>query len=194
MGIHSAAIVEPGAVVHASAAVWHFAHIMGGATVGEEAMIGQGVFVGPGVTIGARSRVQNFANLPAGIVLEEDVFIGPHVTFTNIKYPRAFRNQRASFVPTIVHRGASIGAAATVLPGAHVGAFAMVGAGAVVSTPTPNYALLRGVPARRVGWVSERGCPLVPHSDGYRCPESGKQFIEVRGVLLPATEASGSAR
>lgn len=151
-------------------------------------MIGQGVFVGPGVIVGPRSRIQNFANLPAGVVLEEDVFIGPNVTFTNIKYPRAFRPQRDRFCSTRVRKGASIGASATILPGAHIGAFAMVGAGSVVTSPAPAYGLLRGVPARRVGWVSEWGCPLKPHGDGFKCPESGHEFIEVRGVLFPIAE------
>lgn len=183
MPIHPSSIVDSDASVSDEATIWHFSHVSGGAQVARLVMIGQSVFVGRNVRIGARTRVQNFSNLVEGVVLEEDVFIGPHVTFTNVKYPRVGYPARGRYAETLVERGATIGANATILPGLVLGHHSFVGAGAVVTKNVLPYALVQGNPAQRVGWVSEAGVKLVREGGALVCPKTGRRYGEGPGGL-----------
>lgn len=158
--IHPTAIVEEGAVVGAGTSIWHFCHVLGGARVGARCVLGQGVFVGDGVLVGDGCRVQNQVSLYDGVVLEDDVFVGPSAVFTNVSRPRAFISRRGEFQPTRVGRGATVGANATIVCGHAVGPYALIGAGAVVTHDVPAHALMVGVPARQVGWVCRCGQTL----------------------------------
>jgi len=168
--IHPSAVIDEGAKVPESARIWHFVHVCSGASIGEDASLGQGVYVGPGVAIGARCKVQNNVSVYEGVTLEEDVFVGPSAVFTNVTYPRAHVPRRHEFKPTLVKRGATIGANATILCGVTVGEFSMIGAGAVVTKDVPPYALVVGVPAQVVGQMCACGVPLK----GPKCLECGE--------------------
>jgi UDP-2-acetamido-3-amino-2,3-dideoxy-glucuronate N-acetyltransferase len=166
------AVVEPGAVLGAGSRIWRFTHVRAGAAVGRESNVGQGVYVDAGVVIGARCKIQNGANLYRGVVLGDGVFVGPGATFTNDLFPRA--EGAWAVTPTLVGSGASIGANATVVCGSHIGPYAMVGAGAVVTRPVPPHALMLGVPARQAGYVCVCGRRAAPDgSGGWRCPACG---------------------
>lgn len=170
--IHPTAIVEAGAEVGPGTRIWHHAHVRSGARIGPGCTIGKGVYVDAGVIIGAGCKVQNGANLYRGVVLEDEVFVGPAVTFTNDRYPRAQGVWQPT--PTRVGKGASIGAAATVVCGNDIGAYAVVAAGAVVTHPVPPHALVAGVPARRMGWACACGRPARRQDNGtWRCPGCG---------------------
>lgn len=155
--IHPTAIVEAGAVVGAGTFIWHFGHVLGGARVGARCVLGQGVFVGGGVVLGDGCRIQNHVSIYDGVVLEDDVFVGPSAVFTNVARPRAFISRRGAFQPTRVGRGATVGANATIVCGHALGAYSLIGAGAVVTHDVPAHALMAGVPARQVGWVCRCG-------------------------------------
>lgn len=161
--IHPTAEVSELAQVGAGTKVWHHAQIREHAWVGRDCVIGKGVYVDREVLIGDRAKIQNYATIYRGVVIEDDVFVGPHVSFTNDLYPRAF-HRAWRVVPTRVERGASIGANATIRCGVTIGAFAMVGAGAVVTRDVPPYALVLGNPARVVGRVDREGRPLSGHA------------------------------
>jgi UDP-2-acetamido-3-amino-2,3-dideoxy-glucuronate N-acetyltransferase len=187
--VHPSAVVDRSAKLGAGVTIWHFCHVMRGATLGPGVLLGQGCFVGAGVAIGARSRLQNHVSVFKGVMLAEDVFVGPSVVFTNVRRPRAFVSRReasggdAAFEPTRVARGASIGANATVVCGTDLGEYCLVGAGAVVTRDVPSFALVVGVPARRVGWVSRRGEPLHFRNGSARCPTGGERYTLVRGKV-----------
>jgi UDP-2-acetamido-3-amino-2,3-dideoxy-glucuronate N-acetyltransferase len=183
MFIHPTAIVEAGVELGSGVHIWHFAHVLGGAKIGDGAMLGQGVFVGARVKVGARCRIQNFANLPEGVELAHDVFVGPHVSFTNVKYPRVERPALGRYEPTRVARGASIGANCTVLPGLSLGEYSMIGAGAVVTRDVPAHALVVGNPARQSGWVGRAGHRLIAQPEGFVCPLTNTNYILVQGQL-----------
>jgi UDP-2-acetamido-3-amino-2,3-dideoxy-glucuronate N-acetyltransferase len=174
--VHASAEVEPGAELGAGSKIWRFCHVMGGARIGRDSSLGQGCYVGPGVQVGSRVRVQNNVSLYAGVELEDDVFVGPSVVFTNVLRPRAFISQKDAFARTLVRRGATLGANATVLPGVTVGAYAFVGAGAVLTRDAPDFALMLGTPARRAGWVSRSGERLSFEDDLARCPRTGERY------------------
>lgn len=190
MFVHPTAVIDPGAILGANCQVWHFCHVMIGAILGEGVVLGQGVFVGRQVRVGARTRVQNFVNLVEGVNVEEDVFIGPSVTFTNIKRPRATISQRDAFACTNVGRGATLGAGSIVLPGVEIGPYALVGAGAVVTKDVPAHAEVVGNPARRVGWVSHAGRSLRLVNGHWSCPETGERFIERNNCLEVAHDSA----
>jgi UDP-2-acetamido-3-amino-2,3-dideoxy-glucuronate N-acetyltransferase len=156
--VHPSAIVDDGASIGAGTRVWHFCHVSSGASLGAGCTLGQNVFVASGVQVGNRVKVQNNVSIYAGVVLEDDVFCGPSMVFTNVQVPRANRPQPPSeYRSTRVRRGASIGANATIICGVTVGCWALVGAGAVVTRDVPDHGLVLGVPARRAGWVCECG-------------------------------------
>jgi UDP-2-acetamido-3-amino-2,3-dideoxy-glucuronate N-acetyltransferase len=155
--IHETADVEPGAVVSRTAVIWRHAHVSGGVRIGENCVIGEGVHIGPYVQISSGCKIQNGAQLFEGVTLEDDVFVGPHVVFTNVRTPRAFINRRAEFKPTLVKHGASIGANATIICGVTIGEYAMVGAGAVVTHNVVPHSLVAGMPAEHIGWVCRCG-------------------------------------
>ncbi len=185
--IDATAVVERGATLGDGTLVWRFAHVMAGARIGRDCTLGQGVFVAGSVVVGDRCKVQNHVSLYDGVVLEDEVFLGPSCVFTNVKHPRAAISRRHAFEPTLVRRGATIGANATLVCGVTVGRHAMVGAGAVVTRDVPDHALYVGVPARQVGWVGVRGVPLVADAEGggeaWRCPEGGERYRVVAGAL-----------
>lgn len=186
MMIHPSAIIETGAVVDESATIWHFCHIMPGAEVGQACSLGQNVVMMPGSKLGRGCRVQNNVSLYTGVVCDEEVFLGPSCVFTNVINPRAFVSRKHEYKPTHIARGASIGANATIVCGVTIGAYALVGAGAVVTRDVPAYALVYGSPARIKGWVSRLGHRLLldSHGIGY-CPETGEGYRLRDGQLEP---------
>jgi UDP-2-acetamido-3-amino-2,3-dideoxy-glucuronate N-acetyltransferase len=172
-GVHETAIVDDNVLIGRGSKIWHFSHILSGSSIGEECSLGQNVVVGPNVTVGDGCKIQNNVSVYEGVTLEEDVFCGPSMVFTNVTTPRAFVNRKAEFAPTLVKRGASIGANATILCGTTVGAYSLIGAGAVVTDDVPDHALMLGVPARRKGWVSREGEVL---SDDLVCSRTGESY------------------
>jgi UDP-2-acetamido-3-amino-2,3-dideoxy-glucuronate N-acetyltransferase len=185
ISIHHSAVVDPSAVLGPGARVWHFCHVMEGARIGARSMLGQGCFVGRGVRVGAGVRVQNHVSLFEGVELEDDVFVGPSVVFTNVVNPRAERPRKEAFRRTLVRRGATIGANATILPGIELGEYSFVGAGAVVRHDVPPYAVVVGVPARQNGWMSRQGERLEFEDGVGICPASGERYaLSNAGVRL----------
>lgn len=157
---HPTAVIDPPAAIGAGTKIWHFAHVMTGATIGAGCVLGQNAFVAGGAVIGDRCRIQNNVSLYDGVVLGDDVFVGPSAVFTNVVNPRAFIAKKAEYRRTLVEAGASIGANATIVCGHRLGAFCLVAAGAVVTSDVAPYALVAGVPARRIGWVCRCGATL----------------------------------
>ena len=155
--IHPTAVIDPGAQVGEGTKIWHFCHLMPAAVVGENCILGQNVFVGNHVQIGNGVKIQNNVSLYEGVLCEDDVFIGPSAVFTNVTLPRAFIEQKQNFKKTIIRRGATIGANATILCGIELGAYCFIGAGSVVTKDVPPFALIVGNPAQQVGWVDENG-------------------------------------
>ena len=172
--IHPTATIDPGAVIGDEVCIWHHCHVMSGARIGRGVMLGQGCFVGKGVTIGDRTRIQNHVSAFEGVELENDVFVGPSVVFTNVLRPRAFLKQE--FARTLVRRGATIGANATLLPGITVGEYAFIGAATLVRSDVPAHALVVGVPARQIGWVGTQGASLEFEGDIGVCPTTGERY------------------
>ncbi len=180
---HPTAVIDPGAKIGAGTKIWHFSHVMGGAEIGEKCNIGQNVVVSPGVKLGRNVKIQNNVSLYSGVTCEDDVFLGPSMVFTNISNPRSAVVRRDQYVETIVRRGASIGANATIVCGNELGEHCLVGAGAVVTRPVKPFALVVGNPARQTGWVSRHGekLPLAPGEEGQvACPATGEVY-EVNG-------------
>jgi UDP-2-acetamido-3-amino-2,3-dideoxy-glucuronate N-acetyltransferase len=173
-GIHATAIVEDGAVVGEGTRIWHHSHIRSGSRIGERCTVGFAVYVDVGVEIGAGCKIQNHASLYRGLTLEDDVFVGPSVTFTNDRYPRA-DDAEWDVVPTRVRAGASVGANATVVCGVEIGPRATIGAGSVVVSDVPAHGLVVGNPARLIGWVCRCGRPLARVGEDLppRCPRCG---------------------
>ncbi len=182
--IHPTAIVDEPASIGAGTCVWHFAHVMAGAQIGRDCVIGQNVMVGAGVVIGDGCKVQNNVGVYQGVTLEDGVFVGPSVVFTNVRNPRAGVERKNEFGATLVRRGATIGANATMLPGIELGAYCFVAAGAVVTRNVAAHALVAGVPARRIGWVSHAGerldADLVCPREGRRYRLEGDALVELR--------------
>ena len=177
---HETAVVDAGVEVGAGTKIWHFAHVLGGSRIGAHCVISQNVMIGPNVTVGDGCKIQNNVSLYEGVTLEDDVFCGPSMVFTNVLLPRAFVNRRSEFLPTLIRRGASIGANATIVCGNTVGAYAMVGAGAVVTRDVDDHALVVGAPAVRIGWVSRSGDRL---GSDLVCPRTGEHYQEQDGKL-----------
>lgn len=182
---HPTAVIDEGSTIGAGTKIWHFCHIMPDSVIGENCNIGQNVVVSPGVVLGKNVKVQNNVSIYTGVICEDDVFLGPSMVFTNIVNPRSAVNRKDQYQTTLVKRGASIGANATIICGNDIGTFAFVGAGAVVTKPVPDYALVIGNPARQSGWMSEYGHPLKFNNDGYAvCKESGEKYFLNRGKVI----------
>jgi UDP-2-acetamido-3-amino-2,3-dideoxy-glucuronate N-acetyltransferase len=178
--IHESAYVDEGAELGEGTKVWHFSHILPRTRIGRNVSIGQNVVAGPDVTIGDNCKVQNNVSLYKGVELEQGVFCGPSCVFTNVLNPRAEIERKDEFRVTQVRRGATIGANATIVCGHELGQYCMIGAGAVVTKDVPAYALMVGVPARRIGWVSRAGEIL---DETLTCPRTGERYIEEKGTL-----------
>jgi UDP-2-acetamido-3-amino-2,3-dideoxy-glucuronate N-acetyltransferase len=174
---HETAVIDPGSKIGKGTKIWHFTHIMPGCAIGENCNFGQNVVVSPGVKLGNNVKVQNNVSIYTGVICEDDVFLGPSMVFTNIVNPRSAVIRRDEYVTTLVRKGATIGANATIVCGIEIGQFAFIGAGAVVIRDVPAYALVVGNPAKHIGWMSEYGHRLQFDTDGQAiCPESEESY------------------
>jgi len=185
---HESAFIDKDVRIGTGTKIWHFTHILGGSTIGEDCIIGQNVMIGPDVTIGDRCKIQNNVSVFKAVTLEEEVFCGPSCVFTNVYNPRAFIERKHEFRQTLVKRGATIGANATIICGNTIGRYVMVGAGAVVTKDVPDHALVIGIPAAQMGWVCQCGTTLrfkkeTAHCDyckrGYRLAKGRLKEMEV---------------
>lgn len=174
--IHPTAVIDEGCTIGEGTRIWHFSHVMHGARVGKSCNIGQNVVISPGAIVGDRVKIQNNVSVYTGVTVENDAFLGPSCVFTNVINPRSFISRKDEFRPTIVRRGASIGANATIVCGNEIGEYAMVGAGAVVTKDVPPYSLWVGNPARQAGWVSRAGHKLDFNDGMAVCPETGAHY------------------
>ena len=183
---HETAVIDEGCSVGAGTRIWHFSHIMPGAELGEGCNVGQNVVISPDVVLGRNCKVQNNVSLYTGVTCADDVFLGPSCVFTNVTNPRSAVVRRGQYARTHVGRGASIGANATIVCGHDIGAYAFIGAGAVVTKDVPPYALVVGNPARQDGWMSAFGHRLQFNAEGVAvCPESGEQYSLQDGRVQP---------
>jgi len=174
---HPTAVIDEGCKIGKGTKIWHFTHVMPDCTIGEGCNLGQNVVVSPGVVLGKNVKIQNNVSLYTGVVCDDDVFLGPSMVFTNVINPRSAIIRKNQYAKTHVGKGASIGANATIVCGHDIGAFAFIGAGAVVTKTVPAYALVVGNPARQLGWMSEYGHRLEFGKDGLAiCPESGQKY------------------
>lgn len=186
---HETAVIDEGCKIGKSVKIWHFSHIMSNCQIGENCNIGQNVVVSPEVILGKNVKIQNNVSIYTGVICEDDVFLGPSMVFTNVTNPRSGVNRRGEYSKTIVRKGASIGANATIVCGHDIGEFAFIGAGAVVTKTVPAYALVVGNPARQKGWMSEFGHRLDFNEEGIAvCPES-KEKYELKDGQVKKLEA-----
>lgn len=183
--IHESAYVDSPSEIGAGTRIWHFSHVLSGTTIGRDCNIGQNVVIGPDVTVGNHCKIQNNVSVYPGVTLEDGVFCGPSMVFTNVTNPRAEVDRRAEFAPTPVRRGATIGANATIVCGHEIGEYSFVAAGAVVTTDVQAFALMAGVPARRIGWMSHAGERL---DDDLTCPRTGRRYRETADGRLEALD------
>jgi UDP-2-acetamido-3-amino-2,3-dideoxy-glucuronate N-acetyltransferase len=174
---HKTAVIDPVCQIGEGTKIWHFSHIMSGCTIGQNCSIGQNVVISPEVKIGNRVKIQNNVSVYTGVICEDDVFLGPSAVFTNVINPRSAIARKDEYKPTLVQKGATIGANATIVCGITIGKYAFIGAGAVVTKNIPDYALVIGNPARQTGWMSEYGHKLKFNPEGLAvCPESQDKY------------------
>jgi UDP-2-acetamido-3-amino-2,3-dideoxy-glucuronate N-acetyltransferase len=181
--VHESSYVDEGATIGAGTKIWHFCHVLPGAIIGERCNLGQNVVVMGGTRLGDNVKVQNNVSIYEGVTLEDDVFCGPSCVFTNVMNPRSHVSRKSEYQATLVRRGASIGANATVVCGATLGEYCFIGAGAVVTGDVPAYALMVGVPARRIGWMCRCGVRLEPTGGTATCGSCGTRYREEGGLL-----------
>ncbi|MGE5395365.1 MAG: acyltransferase [Candidatus Saccharibacteria bacterium] len=181
---HETAVIDEGCIIGQDTKIWHFSHIMKGCIIGEQCSVGQNVVISPEVVIGNRVKIQNNVSVYTGVVCEDDVFLGPSCVFTNVINPRSAIVRKNEYRPTIVQKGATIGANATIVCGITIGRYAFIGAGAVVTKNIPDYALVMGNPARQTGWMSEYGHKLKFNAQGKAlCPESKEEYVLEEGKV-----------
>lgn len=181
--VHASAFIDEPCEIGEGTKIWHFCHVSKGARLGRRCVLGQNVFIGEGVQVGDNVKIQNNVSVYTGTTIEDDVFLGPSCVLTNVTNPRSQVNRHSLYEQTLIRRGATIGANATIVCGTTIGRYAFVGAGALVAHDVPDYALVLGVPARRVGWMSRHGHRLAEGVSGgpMTCPESGFRYIEQAG-------------
>jgi UDP-2-acetamido-3-amino-2,3-dideoxy-glucuronate N-acetyltransferase len=181
---HPTAIIDEGARIGNNTKIWHFSHIMSGAIVGENCIIGQNVFIANGVVVGNGVKIQNNVSLYTGVIVEDDVFLGPSMVFTNVMNPRSFIERKSEYRQTIIRNGATIGANATIICGNEIGQYAFAGAGAVITKNVKPFALVFGNPAKQMGWVSRNGHKLNFNNENKAvCPESGQTYLLENGIV-----------
>ena len=192
---HESSYVDEGCEIGDGTKIWHFCHVQKGARIGENCIFGQNCNVANDVVIGSNVKVQNNVSIYTGTIIEDDVFLGPSCVLTNVTNPRSQVNRHNLYEKTLLRRGCTIGANATIVCGITIGRYAFIGAGAVVAKDVPEYALMVGVPGRRVGWMSRHGLPLRdPDSNGiYTCPESGLRYREEEPEILRCLDLDESA-
>ena len=173
------AVIDEGCEIGEGVTIWHFSHIMKGCTIGDQCNIGQNVVISPNVILGKRVKIQNNVSVYTGVTCDDDVFLGPSCVFTNVRNPRSGVNRRGQYDKTHVGKGASIGANATIVCGNNIGAYAFIGAGAVVTRTVPDYALVVGNPAKQIGWISEYGHRLHFDTNGIAICEESKQHYQL---------------
>jgi UDP-2-acetamido-3-amino-2,3-dideoxy-glucuronate N-acetyltransferase len=174
---HQTAVIDEGCIIGKGTRIWHFSHVMAGCRIGENCNLGQNVVVSPDVVLGNNVKVQNNVSIYTGVICEDDVFLGPSMVFTNVTNPRSAVNRRGQYAATLVKKGATIGANATVVCGHNIGEYALIGAGAVITKDIAPYALVVGNPSRQIGWVSEYGHRLNFDGNGIAlCPESNQKY------------------
>jgi UDP-2-acetamido-3-amino-2,3-dideoxy-glucuronate N-acetyltransferase len=182
--VHESSYVDEGCQIGEGTKVWHFSHIMAGAVLGENCNIGQNVVVSPKVVLGKNVRVQNNVSIYEGVICEDDVFLGPSMVLTNVINPRSAVSRKNEYKTTLIKKGATIGANATIVCGNTIGRFAFIGAGAVVTKNVPDYALLVGNPAKQIGWMSEYGQRLNFNTEGFaECSESHEKYTLQNGIV-----------
>ncbi|MCD7976889.1 MAG: acetyltransferase [Tannerellaceae bacterium] len=187
--IHETAVIDPGCQIGEGTRIWHFSHIMPECVIGKNCNLGQNVVVSPGVILGNNVKVQNNVSIYTGVICEDDVFLGPGCVFTNITNPRSAIPRKEQYKKTILRKGATIGANATILCGNTIGTYALIGAGSVVTKDIPPYALVMGNPARQTGWVSQYGHTLLfDENSQATCPESGERYMLTAGNVIRLDE------
>jgi UDP-2-acetamido-3-amino-2,3-dideoxy-glucuronate N-acetyltransferase len=189
--VHESSIIDDDVVIGKKTKIWHFCHILNNTVLGEQCVIGQNVMIGPDVTVGNGCKIQNNVSIYKGVILEDEVFCAPSMVFTNVIYPRAFVDRRTEFKHTLVKRGATLGANSTVVCGNTIGRYTMIAAGAVVTKDVEDYALVAGVPAKRIGWVCKCGVTLKDfNAQGEaRCASCGNEYRQDGEQLWPVKEA-----
>ena len=190
--VHESSYVDEGAIIGKGSKVWHFSHVMPGAVIGERCNLGQNVVVMPGTKLGNNVKVQNNVSIYEGVELGDDVFCGPSCVFTNVMNPRSHVSRKDEYRRTVVKRGASIGANATIVCGHTIGEYAFIGAGAVVRGDVAPYAVMVGVPARRTGWMCQCGTRLALRDGNTTCEACGTQYREADDRLTPIDQADGT--
>jgi UDP-2-acetamido-3-amino-2,3-dideoxy-glucuronate N-acetyltransferase len=174
--VHESAYVDEDVQIGSGTKIWHFSHVLKGSKIGHDCIIGQNIAIGPDVIIGDRCKIQNNVSLYKGVILEDEVFCGPSCVFTNVYNPRAFIERKKEYRQTLVKRGATIGANATIVCGITIGKYAMVGAGAVVKTDVPDYAVVVGVPAKQIAWTCKCGTTLKFNDNQVTCEYCGSEY------------------
>ncbi len=182
--VHDTAIIDQGAQIGNNSKIWHFTHIMGSAHIGQNCNIGQNVYIDKNVTIGNGVKIQNNVSVYANVTIEEDCFLGPSMVFTNVMNPRAFVERKSEFKNTLVKKGCSIGANATIVCGTTLGEYSFIGAGTVVTKDVPNFAMMVGVPAKQIGWMSKYGEKLIFNNEGIAiCPATQEKYKLVNDLV-----------
>ena len=186
---HPTAVIDENCIIGDGTKIWHFSHIMSGCVIGEQCNIGQNVVISPKVELGCNVKIQNNVSVYTGVICEDDVFLGPSMVFTNVVNPRSHVNRKNEYASTLVRKGASIGANATVVCGNEIGEYALVGAGAVITKAVKPFALVVGNPARQTGWVSRNGHKLTFNDEGVAvCPETGEKYKLKEGLVKLISE------
>lgn len=186
---HPTAVIDENCIIGDGTKIWHFSHIMSGCVIGEQCNIGQNVVISPQVVLGRNVKIQNNVSVYTGVICEDDVFLGPSMVFTNVVNPRSHVNRKNEYASTLVRKGASIGANATVVCGNEIGEYALVGAGAVITKAVKPFALVVGNPARQTGWVSRNGYKLTFNDEGVAvCPETGEKYKLKEGQVKLISE------